>query len=95
MAQATILASAQTAGTSTDVVVAAGSNASVGLFCTGTLPAGGRLATLKMDTPGDDIAVAELSAAYPVHVISGPGTYRVVRENIAHKGVNVGVFSES
>lgn len=94
MAQSTILAAAQTAATSSDVAVAAGSVVSVGLFCSGTLPRG-RLATLMMDTPGADTPVAELSAAYPVHVLSGPGTYRVVRDNIAHRGVDVGVFTES
>lgn len=40
MAQNTILAAAQTAATSTDVVVAAGSQVTIGIFATGTIPDG-------------------------------------------------------
>lgn len=95
MAQTTILAAGQTEATSTDVVVAAGGSATIGLFvASGSVPAGAYL-TIKQDTPGGDNTLGSLSREQMALVISGAGTYRVVRPNIADKGVNVGVFSET
>lgn len=96
MAQTTILAAAQTAGTSTDITVADGSSVKVGLFAaTGTGPIPAKvLATVYEDTPGDDNPIAQLSGANPTVVLTGPGTYRVSRPSIAHLGVDVGVYTE-
>lgn len=96
MAQTTILAAAQTAGTSTDITVADGQTVKVGLFAaTGTGPIPARfVATVYEDTPGDDNPVVQLHAGAPTAVLAGPGTYRVVRPSIAHLGVNVGVYTE-
>lgn len=82
-------------GTSTDVVVASGATATIGLFvASGSVPAGVYL-TVKQDTPGGDNTLAGLGREQMSVVIAAPGTYRVTRPNIADKGVAVGVFSES
>lgn len=94
MAQATILASAQTAATSTDVVVAAGSQVTIGIFATGAIPAGVQV-SVAVDTPGDDANATVLNNTRPNTVISGPGTFRAYRPDISAYGVNVGVFTES
>lgn len=93
MGQSTILASGTTGATSSDVSVAAGSIACVGVFmATGSAFSEGPLATVVMDTPGGDVAVKTLTEAEPVTVLSGPGTFRVVR---APCSVAIGVFSET
>ena len=94
MAQTTILAAGQTAATSTDVVVAAGTVATIGLFtASGPVPCGVEIG-VRIATPGEDNFVAKLTQANQVTVISGPGTFRAYRRNIAAYGVNVGVFVE-
>lgn len=90
MAQATALAAAATAATSTDVVVAAGTPKSVGLFMASGLAAGVK-AYVMMDTPGIDIRIGKLDYNKPVMVLNGPGTYRVVRPAQSNA---VGVFTE-
>lgn len=94
MAQNTILASAQTSATSTDVVVAAGDSVTIGLFATGSIPAGVQV-SVRVDTPGDDANATVLNNITPNAVISGPGTFRAVRPDITAYGVNVGVFTET
>lgn len=93
MAQATILAAAQTAATSSDVTVAAGSVLTVGIFATGDIPTGVEIG-VYIDTPGSDLIADVLNFVRPAKVISGPGTFRVVRPNITNYGKDVGVFTE-
>lgn len=50
--------------------------------------------SLRIDTPGDDAAVAVLNNITPNHVVTGPGTFRVVRPDISAYGLSVGAFSE-
>jgi hypothetical protein len=95
MPQTTILAAGQTAATSTNVVVAAGDVVSVGLFtAAGAVPSGVEI-DIRMATPGEDNFVAKLTQANQTTAISGPGTFRAYRKNIAAQGVNVGVYVES
>lgn len=93
MGQSTILASGTTGATSSDVPVAAGSVVSVGVFMSsGVALSQGPLAVVMMDTPGGDIPIKTLTEAEPATVLSGPGTFRVVR---APCSVAIGVFSET
>lgn len=94
MAQSTILAAGQSAATSSDVTVAAGAVVTVGLFAEGAVPPRAR-ATIYVDTPSGDQYVKAIEGGQP-EVISGPGTFRVVRKaSIAKWGVNVGVYVEN
>lgn len=96
MTQNTALAAGQTAATSSDIVVAPGASVTVGLFSThptGDLP-GSFEYWLYADTPAQDRKVIDLGKV-PPQVISGPGTYRVVRPDISAFGVDVGVFTET
>ena len=92
MTQTTILASGQSAATSSDVVIAYDQSAVIGLFTvTGnTLPNGPTL-RLVITTPGQDTLVAILSASQPTVLVNGPGTFRVHRSAGA---VDIGVFAE-
>lgn len=96
MAQTTPLAAGQAAATSSDIVVAAGASVTIGLFTdhpSGAVP--GRFEYwLMADTPAQDRRVVDLGKVAP-QVISGPGTYRVIRPDISANGVNVGVFVET
>lgn len=95
MAQNTVLAAAQTAATSSDIVVAAGSVVTVGLFSTsGSIPPGFEC-TIDADTPGGSVYVGRLSHSCRNTVLSGPGTFRVRRPNISDVGVNIGVYTET
>jgi len=94
MTQTTLLAAAQTAATSSDLVVAAGSTAAVGIFATGNVPPG-VIIDLCIDSPGSDNLVAKLTAQNSVVVINAPGTYRAYRRDISAYAVNVGVYSET
>ena len=79
MAQATVLASGDTRATSTDITVASGSSVTVGLFVSsGTVQPGSR-AVIYIDTPGTDNKETELDHVKKQTVISGPGTFRVIR----------------
>ena len=95
MALTTILAAAMTDATSTSVIVAAGGVATIGAFvATGQLPVGPYL-RVHIATPGATTEFFQLSRATPITVLSGPGTYTVIRDNIAGYGVNVGVFADT
>lgn len=76
------------------MVVAAGANATIGLFATGAIPSDVQIG-IYVDTPGDDDLIATLSALKPATVIAGPGTFRAVRGVISQYGTSVGVFTES
>lgn len=92
MAQSTILAAATAAGTSSDVVVAAGASVTIGLFvASGGLPPQD-FALVYQDTPGGDNPLCELTGTKPTTVLSGPGTFRVVK---GATSVAVGVFTET
>jgi len=93
MAQTTILASAQTAATSSDVTVAAGANATVGIFATGQIPTGVQVGIYE-GTPGSDNLVDTLDFDQPAKVIAGPGTFRLKRGVISQYGVNVGCYAD-
>lgn len=92
MTQATILAAAATAATSTDVTVAAGAVVTVGLFVAAGQVEDAMEASLMIDTPGTDVLYAKLSGANPVTVLSGPCTARVFRPASAR---SFGVFTET
>ena len=96
MAQTTILAAGQTPATSTNIVLATGVNATVGIF---TDMANGDFPTksphwLQVATPGADRKLTDL-ATNPPQLISGPGTFRVVRPDMTSFNVNTGVYLES
>lgn len=94
MAQATVLAAGTTAATSTDIVVAAGATATVGIFHAtgGSLPPGVWVSVMQ-DTPGGDNVIARLTDQDRSTVLAAPGTYRVSRP--AYTGDAFGVFTES
>lgn len=94
MAQNTVLASAQTAAVSSDITIASGATITLGLFSAAAIPAPVQL-VIRQDSPGKDMLVGKLSAANPTATLTGPGTFRVFRPNIATYGVNVGVFTET
>lgn len=92
MAQSTILAAGTTEATSTDVVVAAGSVVTIGVFvAAGSLPESTSVEVF-LDTPGADVFEAELSNERPAVQIAGPCTVRAIRRAT---GANVGIFSET
>ena len=92
MTQTAILAPGTTGATSTDVVVAAGSNASIGAYvASGQLPMGSFL-QVYMDTPGADTLIGSIGLGLPPQVVSGPGTYRVQRQPCASA---IGAYSET
>ena len=94
MPQTTILAAAQTAGTSTNVTVAAGTVATIGIFASTAIPSIVEI-DVRQVTPAGDNFVAKLTHANQTTVISGPGVFRAYRRNISAGGVNVGVFSDT
>lgn len=93
MAQATSLAAAKTAATSTDIVVAAAASVTVGIFTDEAvgIPANEGV-VVYMDTPSADVVSFLLSGNDPARVVSGPCTLRAVRRVTT---VNIGVFTES
>jgi hypothetical protein len=95
MAQTTNLAAGKTAATSTDITVASGAEATIGIFTdAGKIPDNVSL-TLLQDTPGIDNVVAELSRELPSVIVKGPNVFRVTRPAFSNLSVNVGVFSET
>lgn len=93
--QTTILAAGQTLATSSDLIVAPGQTAKVGLFvAAGTVPLRAT-ATVFEVTPGADVPIGQLDGGAPVFEIDNPGTYRVVRGGLSHLGVDVGVFAQA
>ena len=93
MAQATILAVGTTAATSTDLIVAAGAVATIGVFTdsAGGIPANEGV-DLMLDTPSEDVRVGRLDGNHPTQVVSGPCTVRAKR---GVTSVNIGVFTET
>ena len=91
MAQTTILAAAQTAGTSTDITLAENNTCTVGIFATGEVPPLARF-SVREDTPGTDNFVIHLHAQNMSTVLAGPGVFRVYRPDISAYGVDVGVY---
>jgi hypothetical protein len=76
---ALILAAATTAGTSTDVTLAAGVYGRVSIFTSGVnIPAYAKL-YVNVDTDGADATVAVLTAEQQSFLLTGPGTFRVFR----------------
>ncbi|SDQ42280.1 hypothetical protein [Pseudoxanthomonas sp. CF125] len=92
MAQVTMLVAAKTAATSTDLVVASGATATIGIF---TDTADGIPQTdyvrVYLDTPSADLFMFTLTANTPSRPLPGPGTYRAIRPVTV---ANIGVFSE-
>ena len=88
-----ILAPGNTAATSTNVVLAAGKTATLGVYsvANGQLVGTMRFLVL-MATPGADNVVAELTNHNRAITVAGPGTFRVKR--LASNGTAFGVFSE-
>lgn len=94
MAQNTILAAGTTAQVSSNIVIAANARVTVGAFVdSGNIPTDVQL-NVVIDTPGADVSVGKLSVTSPAMLLNGPGTFRVVRMNIAAFGVSVGAFTE-
>lgn len=94
MAQNTVLASAQTAATSSDITVASGTTITFGLFAAAAIPLPVQC-VIRQDSPGKDMVAGKLNAVNPTATLTGPGTFRVYRPNITAYGVNVGVFTET
>lgn len=92
--QSTILAPGTTAATSTDVTVAAGAVAVVGIFKE-TEGADEAIVhfRVKQDTPGADSPVAVLDNWNRSASLTGPGVFRV--ERVAFDGTPMGVFLEA
>lgn len=93
MPRSTILALGNAAAISADIVLAAGSTATVGIFSDTALPQFGNL-QVRMATPGVDNFIGNLDKANPARVIAGPGTYRVARTDSAGAN-NFGAFLET
>jgi hypothetical protein len=95
MPQSTILAEGTAAATSTDVVLAAGASAVVGIFAASANVQVSQQIKVVIDTPGADNFVALLNDAQRQVQIFGPGTYRVMRSAARPGGAAIGVFSET
>ena len=92
MAQSTILAAGTTAAVSSNISVAAGTSIIVGIFVdSGNIPNGVQL-NLVMDTPGQDVSIAKLTTSTPAVLLTGPGTFRVIRAAIT---TAVGSFTDT
>lgn len=93
MTQTTILAVGVTAATSADIVIAAGSSVTVGIFTdSASIDTRESGFTIFQDTPGLDVEVSSLTADKSVQ-IAGPGTFRVKRTESTGKAF--GVFIET
>lgn len=92
MAQTTILATGTTEATSTDVVVAAGSSVTVGIYLASGELSATDYAIIYADTPGVDLYITSLSKHQPIVQLYGPATYRVKR---SASTTSLGVFLES
>lgn len=92
MAQTIILAAATTAGTSTDVTLAAGVYGRVSIYsATGQIPFYTNL-ELRTDTGGADALMTILNAQQQTVQLIGPGVFRVYRPP---QEVAIGVSSET
>jgi hypothetical protein len=92
MPQSTILAAAATLGTSTDVVVASGTMVTVGIFTASATIASDVEIEVYQDTPGRDAFIGKLSASNQATLLTGPGTFRLIRRAISQA---VGVYLET
>lgn len=93
MAQSSILAAGQTELASTDITVAAGSNATVSIkVADGVSIPGNFSLPIVLDQDGVERVVSSLSHAYPLRVIVGPGVFRVNRPDISDFGVDIEVL---
>ncbi len=91
MAQTIILAPGTNAATSSDIVLGAGEEKTIGMYVpSGTIP-GAIFMTVMLDTPGADTPVGYLTASRPAMAVSGRGTFRVVRGAFT---TAAGVFTE-
>ncbi|MBB1599984.1 hypothetical protein [Variovorax sp. UMC13] len=90
MAQTIILASGIAAAQSSDIVLTDGQSRTVAVFSAGQIPAGGFAVMLR--SPGADLLIFTLTAAQPAIVLTGPGTFFVVRPA---QTIAVGAFTES
>lgn len=94
MPQSTILAPGTTAATSSDIVLAEGKSAIVGVFAATDAGFSGSVQFhITQKTPGADNSVASLSNHSRATVLVGPGTFRVKRP--AYTGSAFGVFLET
>lgn len=86
-----ILAPGTSAGTSDDIVIAAGASVTVGIYCATdrSLPAGISFSVVQA-TPGADAPVAALGNDARALRLAGPATFRVKRP--AYSGHAFGVF---
>lgn len=96
MAQTTITTAGTASGTqSSDVVIAAGASANIGIFvASGDIPADAYF-DLYYKTPGGAIRLAQLSLACPVQNVIGPCTVYTVRREAGKEGTAVGSFSDT
>jgi len=92
MTQSTILAAGTDNSTSTDVAVAAGAVATIGIFAASGSVTQGMKAVVYVDTPGTDNRLIDLDSVTRQVQVNGPATYRVVRVNAPSA---FGVWSET
>jgi hypothetical protein len=93
MAQTTILSAGTNNTYSSDITLAQGETRTVGIFSASAIPEHIGFQIL-IDTPQKDMVVGSLCKTTPALVISGPGTFRVMRPDISNAGVDVGVYTE-
>lgn len=93
MAATSILQPGITEATSSDIVVAAGAVATVGIYCAtkSAMPTGVHFDILQL-TPGAPNAVGQLAGNSRATSLMGPGTFRVRRP--AYDGAAFGVFAD-
>lgn len=97
---AQILAAGTAAGTSSAITLAAGAEATLSLFVTGTvptsIPALAQLLIVKDDGTNAETVVDQLDGTKPTTVLRGIGTFYVVRPDLTKVGVStpVGVWQD-
>jgi len=91
MTQSTILASGTAAATSTDITIAAGAVATVGIFTAAASQSLDGYFSIMQDTPGEDAFVGILNGLQRSVQLAGPGVFRVKRPLIS---TAFGVFLE-
>lgn len=94
MAQTQILATGQTAGTSSDVTIPQGGNATFSIRSTtaGKSIPGNISLPIVLVVDGTEQTKASLSAIYSSQNIVGAGVWRVKREDITAYGVDIKVL---
>lgn len=93
MTAVSILAPGTTRAVSSEVVIPAGSVATVGVYCdtSESVPVG-VLFEVTQDTPGAPNIVGSLHRALRATALLGPGTFRISRPD--YKGAAFGVFAD-